>query len=317
MEETMNPQTKELTPISATTSKVAAFVAKMLAEREAHYKQFAGVLANRYDLDMTKDSTLIWRLYYALKAAEDCRSCDGTICKHTQYDKDIQPTIVESRPPYVADALCKHKLAVHEQAAFRRANLPRKYVHKKFADYEVTAVNKKAVGLAKWFVDTKTGKGLYYYGGVGTGKTFLTVLIAQEYIRQRILLYDKPIYEFFDKPTEVVYEDVPTMLEGLKRTYNLNEDETYGFMNRHCYCPILIMDDLGAGQITEWSVGILYEILNARYDAGKRTIITSNFDFKGLKERLATRDAYSAERIVSRIKEMTYAGFLGTDDRRN
>ena len=88
-------------------------------------------------------------------------------------------------------------------------------------------------------------------------------------------------------------------------------------------CDLLILDDLGAGKITDWSVGVLYQIINARYNSEKPIIATSNYDFKGLAEALSVRDqsgrivdALTGKRIVSRLREITFSVSLGENDRR-
>ena len=58
---------------------------------------------------------------------------------------------------------------------------------------------------------------------------------------------------------------------------------------------LLILDDLGTENITAWSEGLLYSILDYRNDNLKPTILTSNSSIGGL--------AYG-ERIKSRLRRM-------------
>ena len=132
------------------------------------------------------------------------------------------------------------------------------------------------------------------------GKTFLASIIAQEFIRDH---------------KSAVFGDVPSLLDEIKRTFD-GEGNAQEVLGCYCDCDLLVLDDMGAGQVTEWNVGQIYQIINQRYSAGKSTIITSNFDLECLGERLAGRDKYSAKRITSRLSEMCTLGFLGTMDRR-
>ena len=52
---------------------------------------------------------------------------------------------------------------------------------------------------------------------------------------------------------------------------------------------LLVLDDLGVGQETEWAAGQLYRILDARCDAKLPTIITSNQPKEAIDERLRSR----------------------------
>ena len=114
----------------------------------------------------------------------------------------------------------------------------------------------------------------------------------------------------------VVFGDVPLLLSELKRTFNNAALSTESLLDRYCQSRLLVLDDIGAGQATEWNVGIVYQIINARYNSELPTIITSNYDLNNLGQRFASGDDYSAQRIVSRLSEMCVLGFLGTKDRR-
>lgn len=176
------------------------------------------------------------------------------------------------------------------------SKVPR-YSGKTFDDYEVTDDNRRAVKIARWYAKDKPGNTLYLYGGCGTGKTFLASLIAQG----------------FDED-EVVFDDVPCLLDRIKSTFD-GVGSGQAIIAEYCSCELLILDDIGTGKITDWNVGILYQIINARYNASKPLIVTSNYDLDGLAERLARVDDIAARRIVSRLSEGIKA-FLGVKDRR-
>lgn len=177
----------------------------------------------------------------------------------------------------------------------RQRRIP--YADKTFGDYQTTADNATAKRIAKWYLAGKTGKSLYIYGETGTGKTFLASLTARHF-------------------EDLIFGDVPSLLDEVKRTFNGNGDSRE-IIARYSQCAMLVLDDLGAGQVTEWSVGIIYQIINNRYTGQKRMIVTSNFDFDGLQRRLTVNgDIFTAKRIVSRLSEMCVKVFLGTEDRR-
>ncbi len=178
-------------------------------------------------------------------------------------------------------------------------NIPAKYIGKTFGDYSVTDDNRRAVQLAKIFCEVQPNQGLYFFGNYGTGKTFLAALIAQQFVRS------------FKR---IEFGDVPALLHEIKRSFD--NPKTANPLDRYCECDLLFLDDLGAGQITEWNVGQIYQIINARYSANKPVIVTSNFNLKELEAVFGKRDEFTARRIISRLSEMCTFATLGTHDRR-
>jgi len=60
---------------------------------------------------------------------------------------------------------------------------------------------------------------------------------------------------------------------------------------------VLILDDLGAHNYTEWTRNKLYSIINYRLNNNLPTVITTNLDLAELEE-------YLGERTTSRIIQM-------------
>lgn len=175
-----------------------------------------------------------------------------------------------------------------------QSHIPLRFIGKSFSDYQITPDNAESVKIAKWYTAEKPAQGLYLYGECGTGKTFLASLIAQEF--------------------DSLFTDTPTLMDELKATFDGGDTES--LLKRYTQCGLLILDDIGAGQITPWNVGILYRIINARYNANKPIIATSNYDLDGLTAILSKIDAFTAKRITSRLSEMCIQAFLGLKDRR-
>lgn len=295
-----------LTPLEAIISpEWLAQMQRQLAEKKARLKP---QYESKYGRTLTDEE------YRKIENAEhklkECRNCNGHYCLkgNLGWLPYHYPRItVNSNGVTTEMVLCDvwRKVAYKEQCD--KAGIPRKYSKLSFDDYEVTNENADAVKLTHWFLRNPK-KGLYLYGGAGTGKTFLASLIACEHIRN----YKR-----------LIFGDVPELLERIKRTFGktswegeditLNGDQ---LLKRYCKAPLIILDDFGAGQISEWVVGTLYHIINERYNNDRVTIVTSNYDLDGLGERLSKFAPFGGRRIISRLKEMTYQAFLGTTDRR-
>lgn len=72
---------------------------------------------------------------------------------------------------------------------------------------------------------------------------------------------------------------------------------------------LLLLDDLGAAKPSEFVEEVTYRLINARYEACRPSIFTSNLSVEALKETLG-------DRIVSRLAEMCTRCVLTGDDRR-
>lgn len=242
----------------------------------------------------------------------ECEHCTGD-CRKSSYrywqpDLGADMAIRLQMDCEIPRKACKYALEFNLRKMLSRSMVPVKYSDRTFAEYEVTQDNERAIRLAKLFITSALNEqGLYIYGGAGTGKTFLASLIAREYARNY---------------ATIIFGDVPSLLDEIKRTFD-GKGNAQAIIDRYGECDLLILDDLGTGQITEWSVGILYQIVNRRYNAGKLLIVTSNYDLRGLSERLIVKDkqgnvieSMTERRIVSRLSEMCIQAFLGTKDRR-
>lgn len=128
-------------------------------------------------------------------------------------------------------------------------------------------------------------KGLFFCGSVGSGKTFLASCIANRLLSNSI---------------EVLFAVVPDLLDTIKATYDdntaLNEREI-NVLNKAKNIPILILDDLGAHNYTNWARNKIFSIINHRVNYNLPTIITSN-------EELETLELYLGERTTSRIFQL-------------
>ena len=85
---------------------------------------------------------------------------------------------------------------------------------------------------------------------------------------------------------------------------------------------LLIIDDLGKEQCSDWSMSTLYSILNDRYEDMKPTIVTTNYNADSLANALTPKgfDNTKIVAIISRLREtstvmtMAWADIRGREE---
>lgn len=117
---------------------------------------------------------------------------------------------------------------------------------------------------------------LLFYGNSGTGKTFLTHCIAKELL---------------DKGYLVVYKTSDELIRNLKEIRFDNNQQLEDLLVN---CDLLIIDDLGAEQVTDFSVTELFTLLNKKILKKKKMLISTNLSLSDLTKTYA-------ERITSRL----------------
>ena len=261
-------------------------------------EQMRSIYKERYGVEIS------WLEANQIRKAEreiaQCEGCKGLPCRKAKNQYTV-PIIGKEFSDFVGRYECQWGKQLAFKKDCRLARLPSKYEGYTFQDYKVTNDNERAIRIAKDYVRDKPSKSLYFYGGYGTGKTFLAALIAKEFI---------------NAGKSVMFGDMPDLLDELKSTFDSAGMTTAELLNRYCDCDLLVMDDVGAGQLTAWNVGITYQIINRRYNENKATLITSNLDLDALKERFKRVEEFAGGRIVSRLSEMCVQAFFGTNDRR-
>lgn len=120
--------------------------------------------------------------------------------------------------------------------------------------------------------------GLYIWSNqTGTGKTRLSCSIITS-IRLRYNI-------------SVRFTSVNDYLYNLKNSYKEQGQTTSILVSDMIKADLLCLDDLGAEKRSDWTDQELFNLIDQRYQRGRKTIITSNFDIGEMPEdkRLADR----------------------------
>lgn len=135
---------------------------------------------------------------------------------------------------------------------------------------------------------------LFFYGGTGLGKTFLSHCIAKELIERSHSVIYYSAFELFDMVAQNSFGRV-----------NPQENMKDYVMD----CDLLIIDDLGTELTNSFVSSQLFLILNERIQRKKSTIISTNLSLSAFAE------TYN-ERVFSRItSNFQLFQFFGNDIR--
>ena len=150
-------------------------------------------------------------------------------------------------------------------------------------DYQRMAHNLKvARAYASGF--GKDARNLLLIGTTGTGKTHLSSAIAREIISRGF---------------DVLYDSAQNILDAFandqfRRDYRSNDLQAEKYLD----CELLIIDDLGAEFVTQFSIAALYNLINTRQNRNLSTIISTNL---------------SAEELAGRYEGRIYSRIIGCD----
>ena len=112
-------------------------------------------------------------------------------------------------------------------------------------------------------------------GSYGCGKTHLAAAIGNE----RLVKGDM-----------VLFITVPDLLDHLRSTYGPTSEMGYDEMfDRIRGAQLLILDDLGSENPSQWAGEKLFQLLNHRYSRRLPTVITTNVDLDRIDGRIRSR----------------------------
>lgn len=220
-----------------------------------------------YQVDMTPDS--YYQIYHDPSREEQARKL--------YYDSgDLE----------AVDTLCKSfLLADKAKKLLEESKLNKRFMMASLDKFEAnTEERKSALIQAKKYIKEKesileNGTNLIIEGRgcVGTGKTFLSCGIAQEFLKAGI-------------PCKFI--NVTSMVAELKESFDISE-----FIN----VEVLVIDDLGKERGTPWVAEQIYAIINSRYERELPIIITTENSISDLKPNYADKGKAILDRLIEKF----------------
>jgi DNA replication protein DnaC len=180
--------------------------------------------------------------------------------------------------------------------------IPRKYRGVSFDRAPVPDLDPRVVRPVRRFVDEigkqlAAGRGLWFMGDVGTGKTTLAMLVSKAAL---------------DNGRSVAIYSVPRLLAKIRATYDADPGESsyMEFFERLVTVDLLHLEDLGAEKRSDWVLEQLYSLVNERYEEERSILVTTNLGLEELEAQIGPR-------TVSRLVEICGdpLPLYGTDQR--
>jgi DNA replication protein DnaC len=197
--------------------------------------------------------------------------------------------LVDEQTNTASDCACREGRIARRRTARLEGRLPRRYEGVSFERPplpEIARVAPDQIRAVRRYVgdvagNLDAGRGLWLWGDVGTGKTTLAMLVSKAAL---------------EADRSVAIYSLPRLLNLLRESMETSAGKL-DLIDRLSAVDLLHIDDLGAENQTDWVLEQLYSIVNARYEARRAVIATTNLAPDALGERLG-------ERTVSRLVEI-------------
>ena len=208
--------------------------------------------------------------------------------------------VIDEATNTATDCTCRPLRISRAKSRRLEARLPQRYRDVAFDRFPVTEMPDPVVAEVRRFTrdigrNLDQGRGVWFMGDVGTGKTTLAMLISKAALAAG--------------RTCAIYS-LPRLL-NLVRDAIGSEEGKVELLDRLATVDLLHLDDVGAENSTDWVLEQLYSIVNTRYEDERSLVITTNLDPEQLGEQIGAR-------TVSRIIEICGdpLPLFGTDRRR-
>jgi DNA replication protein DnaC len=186
--------------------------------------------------------------------------------------------VVEETTNTASDCRCRASRIARKRSASLEGRVPKRYRGASFDRPPVLGMHEPVVSAVRSYVrNLKTrldeGRGLYLVGDVGTGKTTLAMIVSSAALEagHSVAIYSLP------RLLNLIRDEIGT------------DNSLLDLLDRLSCVDLLHIDDLGAQHTTPWRLEQLYSIVDARYQAGRSMVVTTNLMPDELSEQMSKR----------------------------
>ena len=201
--------------------------------------------------------------------ARKCKICKKDIPEYSD-------AAICNDPKCFYSAVARSKNQENEILSAQHAGIPKMYENAKVTDFP-------KIDLSPTQKHLENNGSIFLPGDTGIGKTHLAAALSIA------SLHTIPTITGYD----FMWTRCPDLLMQIRSTYNSDSDKTeQQVVDSVRKVGLLVLDDLGAEKITDWSMSAFYAILASRVDECRPTIVTSNLGLKQLhawEPRIASR----------------------------
>lgn len=271
-------------------------------------------LAEHPEWDRQSFLPFLTKVRQYIREKENCAACSGLSACANLLKGHVAHLISYGQMLELTYSPCR--FYEQEQESLRRRSLikshhiPKEIVQASFHQFDKEEGGRMDAfnAVLEFCLKVQPGKdpmGLYLYGPLGVGKSYLLGAACNELAKRNIgsIMVYSP--DFFREIKEAIHEQtLQEKIQALKEV------------------PVLILDDIGAENLSPWARDeVLGAILNYRIMEKLPTLYTSNYNYEQLEEHLAYSqrggiEQLKAKRIMERIRHYTVAYFVSGKNRR-
>ncbi|QUO43435.1 ATP-binding protein [Brevibacillus composti] len=248
------------------------------------------------------------------KQIEECRGCtDYMNCRRPPGQKGMTIHLaVQNGHINSLHSMCEPFHAYQQEQQWQRllalsgkAVSDKNFTFDNFPDAQKRRHKKLCAYIHRFAQEFEPGanvKGVYIYGPPGTAKTHLVLAMVNRLEERRVpVLFIR---------TDAIFRNMRGMLSKKESLDTLIE--------AYCTTPVLVIDEFGQEAGTEFTVDVIFEIINARFTGNLPTFATSNYSPDQVYEKAMRKHRLEekVEAIRSRLNQMMKHAFMDGEDGR-
>lgn len=207
----------------------------------------------------------------SLGSSRDPDACPLGLCDGSGF-------AVDEATNTASDCRCRASRIARKRAASLEGRIPKRYRGASFDRPPVLGMPEPVVSAVRGYVRNlntriEEGRGMWLVGDVGTGKTTLAMIVSGAALEagHSVAIYSLP------RLLNLIRDEVGT------------DNSLLDLLDRLSCVDLLHIDDLGAQHTTPWRLEQLYSIVDARYQAGRAILATTNLWPDQLAEQMGQR----------------------------